>query len=422
MEAEIRDKAGCAVGGASGKFKMEFKQGCMAEVLADWVRRDGEIKSLLEKAIAQGAEDNPNPETNPGKTLPEFLEFIRRCETAMPWDVLPKARYSRLYTDIDQAMGAFYFIFDQPLEELKDRGYYYPCLEYHEPIASWIGAFVKSWGMHLDSPESWKPEYLDYLNNDEDFGLAGGDYESPENWRSFNDFFARRLSSASARPLGTAELVAPADSHPEGLWAIDRDGKIVSGGGVRIKSEGFNSLKQLLGPFAEYAELFCGGTMTHCFLDIHNYHRYHFPIDGTIKAIGKIPGFAAPGGAIYFDRDNNLYRKDGSLQKGKYTQEYEVPGWQSIETRGCIILETAFGPVGILPVGMCQVSSVNFEEGLAAGKLVHRLDPMGCFKFGGSDIIMLFSKKVEISMVCGDEQGGYKALKAGENYARLSIK
>lgn len=402
---------------------IEFVPGKMAEALESLLAQDPELKMLLEKAIAKGAAVNTNPETNPGKTLPEFLGFIKRCETAMPWDVIPGVDYSRLYLDIDQGMGAFYFIFNQPLEELEGRGYYYPCLEYHEPLASWIYLFVKSWGMHLDRPESWKPEYMDHVNKEEDFGIESGDYESPENWHSFNDFFARYLASADKRPIGSAPLVSPADSHPEGVWEIDEEGRIVSENGVRIKSEGFNSVAQLLGPFGEkYADLFRGGVMTHTFLDIHNYHRYHFPVSGTIKAIGWIPGHAAPGGVIYYDAENNLYKKNGELQRGKFTQEYEIPGWQAIEVRGCIIMDTDFGPAAILPVGMCQVSSVNFEENLAPGSAVKKGDPMGCFKFGGSDIIMIFGRNVEISMLCEDGNGGYKSLRTGENYADLKMR
>lgn len=49
-------------------------------------------------------------------------------------------------------------------------------------------------------------------------------------------------------------------------------------------------------------------------------------------------------------------------EEGRYKEYFsEVFGWQSIETRGVVIIETdSGGLVAVVPVGMCQVSSVNF--------------------------------------------------------------
>ena len=52
----------------------------------------------------------------------------------------------------------------------------------------------------------------------------------------------------------------------------------------------------------------------------------------------------------------------------------------------------------IIPVGMCQVSSVNSEESVKAGTKVKKGDPMGYFLFGGSDIIMVFSEDAGFEM------------------------
>ena len=43
-----------------------------------------------------------------------------------------------LYDKIDQSVDFFYFILDMSLDEPKDRGLYYPTLQYIEPFASWL--------------------------------------------------------------------------------------------------------------------------------------------------------------------------------------------------------------------------------------------------------------------------------------------
>ena len=123
--------------------------------------------------------------------------------------------------------------------------------------------------------------------------------------------------------------------------------------------------------------------MTHTFLDVDDYHRYHFPVGGTVKEVLRIAQDDAPGGVIVWD-----------AAQGRYKELYsENLGWQSIETRGIVIMEPeAGGLLAIVPVGMCQVSSVNFEPSVVPGALVEKGDPLGYFLFGGSDIIMIFSE------------------------------
>ena len=69
------------------------------------------------------------------------------------------------------------------------------------------------------------------------------------------------------------------------------------------------------------------------------------------------------------------------------------PGYQFIQTRGCIIIdtETDRGHVAVLPIGMFQVSSVNLS--VKAGDHVRKGDEISWFEFGGSDIVMVFEKK-----------------------------
>ncbi len=119
-----------------------------------------------------------------------------------------------------------------------------------------------------------------------------------------------------------------------------------------------------------------------------------------------IPASDGPGGVIVWEKELNRYKEYYS----------GVVGWQSIETRGVIIVETTGGDLcAIVPVGMCQVSSVNFEDTVIPGTAVKKGDPMGCFLFGGSDIIMIFSKDAGFEMTAE----AHEHLNMGEEYGRL---
>ena len=384
----------------------------MTQSLMAMLDADTQLRAMMEKSLALAAEINPDPDTNPAQTLEQLYDFLDWAATCMPWNVLRDARYPALYDHIDQSVDYFWFLVDQPLEELEGLGYYYPTLQYHEPIASWCREYAQSWGAYLSTQESWKDEYVELFREDGRFGLDKGWYESPENWHSFNDFFARYLSSPDARPIADAALVAPADSTPQGVWSIDENGELVHREGVAIKSARFTSIRQLIGEGSAYADEFAGGTLTHTFLDVNDYHRYHFPIDGTVLEVRKIEGTNAAGGVTVWNEET-----------GRYVLEDAIPGWQMIETRDCVILDTAYGLVAILPIGMSQICSCNWEDSVQVGAQVKRGDPMGYFLFGGSDIVMVFQKQAELTLLVPENgKGGYAHLFMGEAYAELSLK
>ena len=98
-----------------------------------------------------------------------------------------------------------------------------------------------------------------------------------------------KTRSEAAATLTATVLTAPADSTPQGVWKIDENGELVHKDGVAIKSARFTSIRQLIGEGSAYADAFAGGTLTHTFLDVNDYHRYHFPIDGTVLEGGLQP-------------------------------------------------------------------------------------------------------------------------------------
>lgn len=379
------------------------------------IEHNDECRTLLEKSIAKAHEINPDPDSNPVDSLESYYAFVDRIVKAMPWSISPYGEFSSLYEKIDQGMGCLYAVSDQPLEELEQYGYYHNSILYHEPFRSWWVKMLSVNGSFLSGEESWNDEYYQNALANPDFNLDGDLYEDPSNWKSFNDFFARKLSDPSKRPVERADdpavVVSPADAVPQGIWKIDENSKIPYTEGesdeIEIKTGILRDISVLLKGSA-YADAFANGTITHTFLDINDYHRYHFPVSGTVKEVSVIPQDDAPGGVIVWDE-----------KKGRYKELYsEIIGWQSIETRGVVIVEMDNGSLcAIVPVGMCQVSSVNFEESVKPGAHVKKGDPLGYFLFGGSDIIMIFSEDADFEMKCKKDVH----ILTGEYYGEISL-
>ena len=373
---------------------------------------DPELMAMMEKSIAMAAEINPDPATNPVQSVEELYDFIDWAVTCMPWNVLTDASYPSLYGHIDQGVCYFWFLVDQPLPELEGKGYYYPSLQYHEPIASWCREYSDDWGAFLSTEDSWNDVYYQRVKNDPTMNMQYGWYADTNVWHTFNEWFSRQLVDPSVRPIADSTVIAPADSKPQGIWAVDENGDLVQKEGVTIKSANFTSVAQLLGPDSAWQDAFNGGTLTHTFLDVNDYHRYHFPVSGRIVELRKIPAVNGAGGITVWDPEQK-----------RYILEDAIPGWQMIETRDCVIIDTEeYGLVAVLPVGMSQICSCNWEEGLEVGSVVEKGDPMGYFLFGGSDIVMVFQSGVDVELLCEANETGYAHLLMGEKYASLKKK
>jgi len=375
--------------------------------LIDICNRNAEIKLLLEHAIAQAAEINPDRKYNPAQSLSEFYDFIDWNVRQLPWDVMihqaPSAYGHSLYGRTDQGIGYFWFIVDQPLDELRNRGYFYPTVEFVEPFASWLSTYSNTWGNFLSSEESWNDTYYNLVKDDPDWGLTEGWYGVGNQWNSFNEFFARKLVSPDVRPIANVEVVSPADSWAKQTWKINDNNQLQYPQELQIKTAKISDIGQLIGSDSQYKDAFAGGTLTHTFLDVNCYHRYHSPVDGVLKELRIVPGVSAGGGYTLWDNKNKLYYYVNDM------------GFQMVETRACAIIETEqYGLVAMLPVGMSQICSVNWIPSLQVGQQLKRGDEMGYFQFGGSDIIMIFQKGIDVGIA---HQGGMTLM--GEAYASL---
>ena len=376
------------------------------------LKKNPEVKHLLKRSIETAKAINPDRSTNPVQSLEEYYKYIDWSVKAMPWKAMPGAeRMPSLFDATDQHLNYFYWLIDQPLPELEGKGFYFNSIQYLPELQPWIVEYAQEWGKFLSSEESWNSEYYALVKKEKRFNLDKGWYEDPSNWRTLNDFFSRALSSPEVRPIASPDdhsvVVSPADSEPQGVWKIDENSYIVQK--VQVKSSEFQSIPLLLGGDSAYGKIFAGGTFTHTFLNIQDYHRFHFPVSGTIKEARIIPAQDAAGGRALWDKAS-----------GKYILESTEPGWQTIETRGVVIIETpSYGHVAVLPVGMSQISSVIFESTVKAGARVKKGDPLGMFLFGGSDIVMIFEKKAGFEITVPAAGPVHEHVLMGQEYGRF---
>ena len=402
---------------ACNNHKKEVKYGKATQQLITLLDSNAELKSLLKASIAQAKQINPDRNTNPAQNLEEYYQFVSWAETTMPWAVLKKEEHPEIFDNIFLGLTAFYFLIDQPLAELEGKGLVNNSLQYYPPFSQWLTDFSKTWGSYLDTKDSWNDHYYQMALNDGNFGLQHGWYEDPANWHTFNQFFARYLKSPKQRPIASPQddsvVASFADSVPQGIWEIDANSNLLAKDSVAVKSASIKSITKLIGEDSQYKNAFANGTLTHSFLNVNDYHRYHFPMSGTIKEARIIQAGNPSGGKLWWDKANKRYAFDPSSKTG----------WQSVETRGCVILETKnYGLVALMPIGMTVVGSVNFEDNVTVGTQVKKGDMLGHFAFGGSDFVMLFQEGVKftIDAPIADDGHYYQHILMGERLGHLT--
>ena len=362
---------------------------------------DSRLKSLVEQSIRLAAEVNPDQETNPVRSLDAFYDYIDFTLTAMPWTFLPEHRYQKFVTKVDQSCMYIYFLLDRPLPELEKELEFRPSVQFLEPVYVWLRHYNNALKAFLDTEESWKPEYYDMLYKDPTWHLDQGIFEDHNNWHTFNQFFSRRLKNADeSRPLVAPKddsiVASPGDSLPQGTWDIDDQGRFFSPDvtdehGVVIKTSTFYDVATLLGEQGKkYADQFKGGVLTHTFFNFDDYHRAHSPVSGTVIDTYVVKNPNAVGGITTWEPDRQMYVLESCFA-----------GWQSYETRGCVLIQTEkYGLVAVFAVGQGQVSSVHFAEGVAPGAKIRKGQELSYFLFGGSDCTMLFTRDAGFELTC----------------------
>ncbi|MCK4762204.1 MAG: phosphatidylserine decarboxylase [Candidatus Aminicenantes bacterium] len=433
--------------------------GNIVEALKKIVKKNNKLKKALNESLEKAKyriEGGKECENKKGEldlsTLPNYIdgkvpgklgEYYEYVEKTVKWTPQIDPQNPDKREDYN-AICLFYFLVTQH-PDLK------PCdtkdCETYPEFEQWLKAFANQWGQYLDTCGS--------INNDiiEDFKKAPNynveDYiPEPSGWKTFNQFFARNIRPGRRpvdSPSDDSVIVSPADSVCQGQWKIDKylnivqeeDKKkerylntVLKGEGkkikprfkgtclevpavesspivkwvlkspkaknrrqvktaenrLQVKANKYN-IRQLLDN-SKYADKFKNGLFMHSFLNTYDYHRFHAPVGGYVREARTVT-------------DSNTMKTKVVLYVDIINGKFEAAdptGYQFQQARGILIIESPLvGLVAVLPIGMAQVSSVTvFAE---KGMKIAKGDQFGYFTFGGSDMVILFQKGVNITAI-----------------------
>ena len=332
-------------------------------------------------------------------TIPEYINYITWFAKWIPHQSKDEA-WTAPGTDEQQEvydhLCHFYWLIDQKI------GSNCKIVENNEWFSQWLIDYANLWGSFLDTTESFNDKALkSYIKDSPKFAMGDsmvdGRPNAPSGWLTFNQFFARELNPGLrpvASPANNSVITSPADCTFRAQYPIDADSSIPK---IKIKkTHTFANVKDLLKGSA-YNDVFANGQFVHYFLGPYSYHRFHTPVAGLLRECRAVNG------KVYLDV--NLTKK-----------QFDAPdnsegGYEFNQSRGIVILDTtgsAYGDVGIVgvvPIGMCQVSSVNMTA--VVGNDMLKGDEFGYFLFGGSDIILLFQEGFNPEIFTGGQYRHY---------------
>jgi len=178
-------------------------------------------------------------------------------------------------------------------------------------------------------------------------------------FRSFNDFFIRRLKP-ECRPQSSTAVTMPADGRYSFFPTIGVDQPFV------VKGESF-SLEKLLGSTA-LAARFVGGVAVLARLCPCDCHRFYFPVDGRPLEPTWIPG--------------SLFSVSPIATRTR-------PWIWWTNRRVVTVIETErLGHVAYMEVGATNCGSI--VQNFVPGSWVKKGQEKGFFRIGGSALILLF--------------------------------
>lgn len=253
---------------------------------------------------------------------------------------------------------------------------------------------LKKWQSYLDSEDSGKrcfgeegKEWLtEKAKKSYDFDLWVKDQESLPYWKTWNSFFIRQFKNAPcerpiAAPNSNRIVCSPNDGQ---LFRWDMDIKEDDIFWLKDMNYSMHNIfsspdhnQQLVIDKHKLVDKFKGGYIFQTFLNPNNYHRWWAPVNGKIL----FDPFVIPG--VFF---NKLIKPDFA---GATTAS--LPFLLHVNSRGLIVFDTEdYGLVCCIPIGMSEVSTVEFDPNIKEGASVTKGQEIGKFKYGGSSFAMIF--------------------------------
>ena len=262
---------------------------------------------------------------------------------------------------------------------------------YNNPVGELsLEAFVKRkalsdwYGNKMDSPESI--EKIKGFVSSYDMDLSDA---QKQEFTSFNDFFYRKLKP-DARPFSSDSnvVISPADGK---IFAYEN----ITNQDFVVKGYRFNLLEYLQD--TSLYNIYKNGSLVIVRLCPTDYHRFHFPVSGTIISHKKIEG--------------DLY----SVSPIALRKKVELI---CMNKRENTVIETKqFGKILYSEVGATMVGSIIQTY---TNNRIKKGQEKGYFKFGGSTVILIFEKgkiKIDEDLLENTRKGIETAILMGNQIA-----
>ncbi len=222
------------------------------------------------------------------------------------------------------------------------------------------------------SPTGWmNPVAIEKLHMEE----FVHDIDAPHwGFTSWNDFFIRQFKPGY-RPVAAPDdpkvIVSACEAAP---FALSTNVKKMDT--FWMKGQPYSLEHMLAGHHVDYYE---GGIVYQAYLSAENYHRWHSPIDGTIKEFHLLPG------TYYSEAAAEGFDPAGPNNSQGYIAHTAARALIFIESD-----DPTMGMVCVMPVGMAEVSSCVVT--VEVGQCVKKGEQIGYFQFGGSTHCLLFKE------------------------------
>ena len=252
---------------------------------------------------------------------------------------------------------------------------------------TWASRLI-AWPKQLRSSRKDIPPFV------EQFELDESEFAKPvEDFTSFDDFIIRALKPG-ARPLCREPdaLVSPAD----GQVAVQET--LSAATAFEVKGKTF-TLERLVGD-AKLAASFAGGSLAVVYLAPYDYHRFHYPLSGTLESIRRI--------------GNRLFCVN-ALSLGSGFRPFDLNVRDIAIIRNPVTSRMLMVESGDFFVG--RIVQTNGEPGEK-----ERGEEKGYFGLGASTIVLIFEEgtvRFDEDLIEMSRKGIPSKLKQGEKIGRL---
>lgn len=227
------------------------------------------------------------------------------------------------------------------------------------------------------------------------------DSETLPYWSSWNSFFTRDFKNKNIQrpisdPNSNRTAICPNDgsmykwepniAKKDVFWFKDMQYSLTD-----ILSSSISEQQQIIDD-NKLVDIFTGGYIFQTYLNPYNFHKWWCPVNAEVL----FTPFAIPG--CFFSK---LVLPDFG---GATTAS--LPYLSEVNARGLIVFKTEeYGHVCCIPLGMSEVSSIEFDSNLVAGTTVTKGQEMGKFNYGGSSFAVIYERLPGKKLIFENDEG-----------------